>query len=112
MSVARSIVIAAVFGLGFAGANAAYARDAVFTARLQQPVSEPTRVIAQDTIWDCEGDTCRARPDHGANVRSCRQLARELDGRITEYGAESDRLSADELSRCNRDGESSQQARN
>lgn len=107
MSVIRSIVLAAVVSAGFVGA--AYARDPVFTVKLESPVAEQTRVIAQNTLWSCEGDTCLARPSHGANVRSCRQFVREAGGvRVVAYGTEGDELSADELARCN--GDTSSQA--
>lgn len=109
MSALKSLLIAAVVTTAFAGA--AYARDEVFTAKLEAPVAERTRVIALNTIWTCEGDTCLARPDHSVSVRSCRQFAREADARVTSYGYEGDQLTADEIARCN--GESvTQQARN
>lgn len=111
MTVVRSLVIAAVVSAGFAGA--AYARDPVFTIKLAQPVSEPTRVIAVNTLWNCDGDTCLARPSHAATVRSCRQFVHQAgDVRVTAYGSDGDQLSADELARCNGDETPTQQARN
>lgn len=110
MSALRSLVIAAVFSAGFVGA--AYARDPVFTVRLEAPVAEQTRIIAQNTVWNCEGDTCRARSANGANVRACRQFVRELGARVASYGTDSDALSADELERCNSVAPITQEARN
>ena len=111
MSVIRSLVIAAVMTAGFAGA--AYARDPVFTIKLAQPVAEHTRVIAVNTLWNCDGDTCLARPNHAATVRSCRQFVREAgDVRVTAYGSEANQLTADELARCNGDETATQQAAN
>ena len=101
MSAIRSILVAAVVSASFVGA--AYARGDVFTAKLETPVTEQTRVIAVNTLWTCTGDTCLARPDHGANVRSCRQFVREAGSRVTAYGSEGDQLTADELARCNGD---------
>jgi hypothetical protein len=99
MSAMRSIFAAAA--LSAALAAPAFARD-VYTIRLVTPVSEATRVIALDTIWNCSGDTCLAQADHGANVRSCRQFVRESNGlRIASYGHAEDQLSADEIARCN-----------
>jgi hypothetical protein len=95
----RSLVIAVLASASFAGA--AYARDAVFTVKLEAPVAEQTRIIAQNTVWTCEGDTCLARPNHGANVRSCRQFVRESGARVTSYGTEGDELTAEEIARCN-----------
>lgn len=99
MSALRSIVAAVVISAAFVAP--AMARD-LYTIKLATPVAEQTRIIALNTIWDCEGDTCLARADHGANVRSCRQFVRQSNGlRIASYGSASDQLSADELARCN-----------
>jgi hypothetical protein len=106
----RSFVLAAIMSAGFAGA--AYARDAVFTVKLEAPLSEQTRVISQNTIWNCEGDTCRARPSHASSVRACRLLVRELGARVTAYGPEGDELTPEEIARCNGDAPATQQARN
>lgn len=99
MSALRSIVAAAVISAAFVAP--AFARD-LYTIRLATPVAEETRIIALNTIWDCSGDTCLARADHGANVRSCRQFVRQSNGlRIASYGTANDQLSADEIARCN-----------
>lgn len=109
MFLSRSLIMAALISTAFAGA--AYARDPVFTVKLAAPVAEQTRIIAQNTLWNCAGDTCVARPNHAATVRSCRQFVHELGAPVLAYGSEADQLSADELNRCN--GESATlQARN
>lgn len=103
----RSLVLAAVITAGFAAP--AFARDPVFTVKLEAPVSEATRVIAQNAIWNCEGDTCLARPSHAVSVRACRQFVREAGGvRVASYGAEGNELSADEIARCNGDSTAAQ----
>lgn len=108
MSALKSIVAAAVISAAFVAP--AMARD-LYTIRLAQPVAEQTRVIALNTIWDCNGDTCVARADHGANVRSCRQFVRQADGlRITSYGTADHQLSADEIARCNGEAQTQQAA--
>lgn len=110
MSVVRSLVIAALASVSFAGA--AYARDAVFSVKIEGQASD-RQVIAQNTVWTCEGDTCLARPNHAASVRACRQFVRESGARVISYGPEGGELSADEIARCN--GEASvatQQAAN
>jgi hypothetical protein len=110
MSVVRSIVLAAVLTAGFAAP--AFARDPVFTVKLDAPVSEATRVIAQNAIWTCEGDTCLARPSHAVSVRACRQFVREAGGvRVVSYGTDGRELSAEEIARCNGEG-ATQQAQN
>ena len=110
MNTARSIFFAALASVALAGP--AFARDAVFTVKLEAPVAEQTRIIAQNTIWTCEGDTCLARPGHASNVRSCRQFVREAGIRVSAYGPEGDSLTADELARCNGAATATQQARN
>jgi hypothetical protein len=111
MSVVRSFVIAALVSVGFAGA--AHARDPVFTVKLEAPVAGDARIIAVNTIWSCDGDTCVARPSHASTVRACRQFIREAgDVRVIAYGPEGDELSAEEIARCNGDAAPAQQAQN
>jgi hypothetical protein len=108
MSVVRSIVIAALASASFAGA--AYARDAVFTVKLAAPASD-NQVIAQNTVWSCEGDTCVARPSHAVSVRACRQFVRQSGARVVAYGVDGNELTADEIARCNGE-QATQQAAN
>lgn len=110
MSAIRSLIIAAVVSAGFAAP--AFARDPVFTVQLSAPLADGTRVIAQNAIWDCEGETCVARPSHAVSVRACRQFVREAgDVRVVAYGTEERTLSGDEIARCNGDTQT-QQAQN
>jgi hypothetical protein len=102
MSAAKSLLAAIVFAASFAGV--AYARDDIFTVKLATPVAERTQVIANNTIWICNDDTCLARPQHASSVRACRILARETGSRILAYGPEGDQLTAAELARCNGEG--------
>ncbi len=99
MSVLRSIVIAAVVATGFAGVAQAQTRD-TFTVKIEGAATT-RQVIAQNTVWICEGDTCLARPSHAATVRACRQFVRETGARVISYGPESAPLTADEIARCN-----------
>jgi hypothetical protein len=101
MTVLKSFAVAAIASAAFVGA--AYARDAVFTVKIETPVAEATRYIASNTIWSCEGDTCQARPNHAASVRACRQFVRESGARVISYGPEGGELSAEEIARCNGD---------
>lgn len=101
MSVIRSVVLAAIISAGFTAP--AFARDPIFTVKLEAPVAESTRIIANNAVWTCEGDTCVARPSHASTVRACRQFVREAGGRVVAYGPEGDELNSDELARCNGD---------
>jgi len=106
MSIIRSIAIAAVASLSLIGA--ASARD-IFTVKFEGAAAE-RQVIAQNTVWTCEGDTCVARPNHASSVRACRQIARELGARVIAYGPEGDELTADEIARCNGETQTQQAA--
>lgn len=110
MSAARTILFAVLASVAFAGA--ASARNAVFTAKLEAPLAEQTQIIAQNTLWSCNGDTCQARPSHASTVRSCRQFVREAGARVSAYGPAGDELTADEIARCNGEATATQQARN
>ena len=99
MSAAKSILVAVLFAASFAGV--ASARDEIFTVKLSTPVTTQTRVIALNTVWSCDGDTCLARPAHAATVRSCRQFVHQAGGHVTAYGSAERQLSADEIARCN-----------
>ena len=70
MSVIRSLAVAAVLSASFTGA--AFARGEVFTLRLAQPVAASTQVIALNTVWNCEGDTCRGRGSGPPRSPVCR----------------------------------------
>lgn len=109
MTAVRTFVLAAAMSMGFAGA--AFARGEVFTIQLEAPAAQ-SQIIAQNTVWSCEGNTCVARPNHAATARSCRQFAREAGVRVTAYGPENDPLSSDELARCNGDEAATLQAQN
>src|SRR5262245_7321397 len=89
----KTIIVAAVLGAGFIGV--AEARNTTVTAQLAQPVSARTRVIANNTVWTCEGDTCVASVRE-ADVRSCRMLVRE-SGAVIAFGATNATFGAEEL---------------
>lgn len=98
MKAFRTIALAAALSIGFAGA--ALARSPTFTATFDTAPAQ-SRVIAQNTIWNCEGETCVARASHAVSVRACRQLVRQTGARVTAYGTPERQLSADEIARCN-----------
>lgn len=110
MSMIRTLAVAAIFVASVSGI--AQARDQVITARLAAPAAE-SQLIADNAVWTCEGDNCVARVSQEANVRACRQFAREAGVAVTFYGVEGNQLSSDELARCNADiAPQTQQARN
>lgn len=73
-----------------------------FSAGLASPKEKRERVIADSTVWICEGASCvatnetRSRP----SVKACRRLAREV-GVLTSYSAAGQSLSDADLAACN-----------
>lgn len=111
MSAAKTLFTAiAAITLGFSTAAAARNGD-IFTVKVEGAAAQ-SRVIAYNTVWNCEGDTCVARPDHSASVRSCRRFVRESGARVIQYGSEADQLTPAELARCNGEPAPTQQASN
>ncbi len=77
------------------------AASTLFTAELQTPVEETTRIAAYDAIWICEADTCEAVLNRRtATVRVCKRVVEEL-GPINAFGTTSDPLTEDEITECN-----------
>jgi hypothetical protein len=93
----KALSVAAIGVLAYAGA--AYAQGDIFTAKLQAPTSED-RIVARSTVWNCQGDTCVARPDHAASVSACRAFVREA-GAVVAYGPAERQLTAEQLAACN-----------
>jgi hypothetical protein len=83
----------------FAVAGVAQAKDVV-TAKLEKPVAETVRVIASNSVWTCEGDTCRTVLQRAMTARACGQLAKEV-GRVTSFGATDRALPEAEIAACN-----------
>ena len=84
----------ALIGLGFA--SAADAREQTVSARLSAPAAQ-TRVVADNAVWSCAGDTCQANPDHSGSVHSCRLFVREANAIVVAYGS----LSEAQIASCN-----------
>jgi hypothetical protein len=85
-------VAAALVGVSFA--SAAEAREQVISARLTAPITA-TRVIADNSIWTCAGDSCQARAS--ASVHSCRQFVREANALVVSYAD----LTQEQIAACN-----------
>lgn len=78
--------------------GAAYAGD-LATVKLAAPVTKETKVIADNAVFSCEGDTCTALT-RTVTVRGCRAIADQA-GVVVSYAADDKTLSADELAKCN-----------
>ena len=109
LSFGKTALVAVLFAASFSGA--ALAQDKTVTARLAAPLAQPTRIIAQNTIWTCSGDSCVAISHRDPTAHECRVFVRSARQAVVAYGAEDQQLSADELARCNDDATQAQQAR-
>lgn len=90
--------LASALGAALLFSGVALAGD-LSTARLQG-ASGAQQIVARSTVWTCEGDTCRARPNHAVSVSACRAFVREA-GPVTAYGTERRQLTAEQLTACN-----------
>lgn len=72
-----------------------------FSATLETPVAEKTRVTAYDAVWICEQDKCDATLDRkSATVRVCKKVASEI-GPVKAFGTSESVLSDEDLAECN-----------
>lgn len=95
----RTVLLAAVATAFIAGP--ALARVPV-VAKLEAPVAEKTRVIANGVVWRCEGDTCTGVMQRQVSVRTCGELAEEV-GRLASFGSTERQVTGDDLTNCNTD---------
>lgn len=80
-------------------AGVAQARELV-TVKLEKPVAQETKVIANGAVFTCVGDSCTGYLRVTADVRGCRQLTKEV-GRVVNFGEGAKPLNEGELTRCN-----------
>ena len=72
-----------------------------FTAELQTPVEDTTRIAAYNAIWICEDNACEAVLNRRtATVRVCKNVVEEI-GPINAFGTAADALTEDEIEECN-----------
>ena len=59
-------------------------------------------IIVEETVWKCDGDTCRGRVFDTPllRARACRSIARYAGG-VTRFATASGELAPEELARCN-----------
>ncbi len=83
-------------------AGAASATATPFSASLATPKDKRERVIADSTVWICEGATCVASKETRTkpSVKACKRLAKEV-GVLTSYSAAGQSLSEPDLAACN-----------
>ena len=68
----------------------------------ERPVRSSQAIVAGESVWRCEGATCRGRaPAHLKSAeRYCRELARWA-GRVGSFQAGATAFDAEALRRCN-----------
>jgi hypothetical protein len=94
----RTALIALTLTLG---AAPAFATGTAFTATLEAPVAERTRIVADGAVWVCQDASCSALLNRSTpTVRACKQLVRET-GRLTAYSNGTLSLTSDEVAECN-----------
>jgi len=83
------------------GASAPAFASTPFTATLETPVAERVRLVADSSVWVCEGTSCssvlqRTKP----TAKACKAFAKEA-GRVTAYGTAGQALTEAEIADCN-----------
>lgn len=73
-----------------------------YTAKTDSAVLKSGKVTAGSLVWDCSGNTCRiSGPWPSPGLSACQQLAAQV-GRLSEYGHPKAKLSASQMSTCNK----------
>lgn len=79
-------------------------------AKLQAPVSAPTKTVVGDIEWTCEGDTCKGVSERRAGLDSlmkeCRKVSRAL-GPLASYNSRGRVMTERNVAACNRLGDQS-----
>ncbi|MFI4975303.1 MAG: CC_3452 family protein [Caulobacterales bacterium] len=72
------------------------------TATIESPVAKRIKLIAAESVWVCEKDSCVTgrTPDAAFGPPACQELAKQV-GRISDYKGEVRSLTAAELDKCN-----------
>ena len=83
----------------FAATMAAPAFAGIYTAK---PVAAPSaaKIIGKDISWACTADGCRGSTDASRPLVLCQDLAKRA-GRLENFVADGQALSAEQLGKCN-----------
>lgn len=86
-------------------ANPAAAAGFSADAKLQTPVSTPTRTVVGEVEWSCEGDTCKGVSERRAGLDSlmkeCRKVSTAL-GPLASYSSRGREMTERNVAACNR----------
>lgn len=96
-------LIILILTMGMASAPCFGASDWVQgTVTFGQPVRSEKAILAGESVWRCEGSTCRGRAPNHARLaeRYCRELGR-WGGPVASFQAGKTVYDAEALRRCN-----------
>jgi hypothetical protein len=83
-----------------ASAPAAAAKGPYYVAKLATPIEEAKTEIIRGVVWQCAGDTCRARKASSRASNVCARLVKKM-GAVETFMVRGEALAADDLSNCN-----------
>lgn len=96
-------IIAAAAALLIAAPAAAEGFSA--NAKLQAPVSTPTKTVVGDLEWTCDGDTCKGVSERRAGLDSlmkeCRKVSAAI-GPLASYNSRGRVMTERNVAACNR----------
>lgn len=83
-----------------ASAPAAAAKGPYYVAKLATPIEESKTEIIRGVVWQCAGDTCRARKATSRPSNVCARLAQKM-GTVETFTVRGKAFAADDLTSCN-----------
>ena len=83
-----------------ASAPAAAAKGPYYVAKLSTPVEEAQTEIIRGVVWQCSGDTCRARKATSRPTNVCARLAKKM-GALETFSVRGEAFAAEDMSTCN-----------
>lgn len=95
---AATIACAATMVLASAPAGAA--KGPYYVAKLATPVEEAQTEIIRGIVWQCAGDTCRARKANSRPSSICARLVQEF-GAVEIFMVRGEEMDSEELNECN-----------
>ncbi|TCD02093.1 hypothetical protein EYB45_10495 [Erythrobacteraceae bacterium CFH 75059] len=96
---ASAVAAAGMFGVGAPVTAAPSGTPSAVTAVLAAPARD-ARVVAGNTLWLCQGETCVARAAAARPSRLCRDLKRKA-GTVVSLTVNGTALDSAALARCN-----------
>jgi len=83
-----------------AAAPASAAKGPYYEAKLSTPVEKSQTKIIRGVVWQCAGDTCRARKATSRPANVCSRLAQKM-GAVATFSVRGEAFGTEDLSSCN-----------